>query len=692
MLKNLQFVVTFASTGRQITGRHDFLEGMTVITGQNEQGKSLRIEMIRYALFGTRALRAPLEAYRELRVILTFSIKGRTYEIQRTKQEAYVTDKANGIVLVRGAKPTTDYVEQKLLGYTMDVFDMTNACLQGQVENLMNKTPAERKKLVDKTIGLDVIDDVEKVVNEALSEFRGETKALESQVVSDLTVPAMPQDYTPSPVLQDKIAELKAAAAQYGTLLAQQNQLVKPAEVQAPVLDEECKGFAEQDLGILMAAVTSTKAMLDKDTQLKAQVQKLEQSVREVTCTNFSERYSAVEQWASYDKYQLALSKIKETQQVCEWGIQEHFLYDRNQALIKERKILEDRLSKLEGGEKLCCPACNHTWSDADDLISNLKKQIAEITAKITPTDLETPSQPLSYWKNQIALMEAVREMDPVTIPEAPRESVEDIQADERALVQSQTLADLRDQILPEDIRKLEEESLIVHTRRLEKVKAYGDQLRLFEKYVDQLRYYKETFDRLQLAITELTTAHSSGFDTNSLNEQLLNALTYEKELHTYETLKAQSEIAKTKLDVVKAQMKDWENAKAGLKLVKPAVKTYLIPSLSKASSALVSQMTSGKRTKVEVDEDFNVKVDGQDVEELSGSAKSVTNLALRFGLGAVLTHGIFSVFLGDEIDAAMDAERVASTAECVKNLKANIKQIILVSHRNPESDYKVEL
>lgn len=210
MLKNLIFSVTFASTGRQINGEHNFTDGMTVITGQNEQGKSLRIEMIRYAMFGTRALRAPLDAYKDLNVYLEIEVKGKVYRLRRTKHEASVTD-GDDVALVRGAKPVTDYVEQKILGYTMDVFDMTNACLQGQVENLMSKTPAERKKLVDKTIGLDVIDDVEKVVNEALSEFRGEVKALESQVVADLVAPKMPQDYIPSPVVQEKIAELKAA-------------------------------------------------------------------------------------------------------------------------------------------------------------------------------------------------------------------------------------------------------------------------------------------------------------------------------------------------------------------------------------------------------------------------------------------------------------------------------------------------
>lgn len=689
MLKNLIFSVTFASTGRQINGEHSFTDGMTVITGQNEQGKSLRIEMIRYAMFGTRALRAPLDAYKDLNVYLEIEVKGKVYRLRRTKHEASITD-GDDVALVRGAKPVTDYVEQKILGYTVDVFDMTNACLQGQVENLMSKTPAERKKLVDKTIGLDVIDDVEKVVNEALSEFRGEVKALESQVVADLVAPKMPQDYTPSPVVQEKIAELKAAAAQYRALISQQAQLNKPAEVEAPTIDDKYKGGTEEDLTLVMEAMTSTQSMLEKDAALVGKVADLSRTLREVAPEkqNFKARYEAQEAWADYDKYQQAKSKIKETRETCEEALAYQAAYDQDQEAFMKKASVQNKIMKLEGGEKLCCPACNHTWSDDDELIQKLKGELSSIKCN----NLTPPAQPQSYWKSQLTLIEALEESPAPEQPTADRESIEEIRADERALVQSQQLADLRDQVLPEDLRQLELERLAGYKEKFTALKTYQDQLRVFNRYLDQLRTYKETFDRLQLAITELTTLHSSGFDTNSLNELLLNALTYEKELHTYETLKAQSEVAKMKLDAVKAQMEDWENAKAGLKLVKPAVKTYLIPSLSKASSALVTQMTSGKRTKVEVDEDFNVKVDGQDVDELSGSAKAVTNLALRFGLGAVLTHGVFSVFLGDEIDAAMDAERVAATAECVRNLKANIKQIILVSHRNPESDHKVEL
>ena len=46
------------------------------------------------------------------------------------------------------------------------------------------------------------------------------------------------------------------------------------------------------------------------------------------------------------------------------------------------------------------------------------------------------------------------------------------------------------------------------------------------------------------------------------------------------------------------------------------------------------------------------------DLETLSGSGKACANLALRIGLGQVLTNKVVSLFIGDEIDASMDTER----------------------------------
>ena len=102
--------------------------------------------------------------------------------------------------------------------------------------------------------------------------------------------------------------------------------------------------------------------------------------------------------------------------------------------------------------------------------------------------------------------------------------------------------------------------------------------------------------------------------------------------------------------------------------------------------------MTNGERRHVDVDEDFNILVDGQPLQTLSGSGKSVVNLALRIGLGQVLTSKVLPIFLGDEIDKDMDQLRASSTHGTMQNLRQYLSQIILVTHKEIEADHTINL
>src|SRR3546814_15623569 len=112
-----------------------------------------------------------------------------------------------------------------------------------------------------------------------------------------------------------------------------------------------------------------------------------------------------------------------------------------------------------------------------------------------------------------------------------------------------------------------------------------------------------------------------------------------------------------------------------------PYTTLFRSPSLSRVATSLIHQMTNGVLTSVEVDEDMNIMVDGQDIATLSGAGATVANLAIRIGLGRVLVSRIFPVFIGDEIDSAMDAERAEATAvrseesrlgkECVRTCRS---------------------
>ena len=55
MLTKLSYSVTFPTTGRTLAGEFEFKPGFGLITGANEQGKSLIIEVVRWCARGVRA-------------------------------------------------------------------------------------------------------------------------------------------------------------------------------------------------------------------------------------------------------------------------------------------------------------------------------------------------------------------------------------------------------------------------------------------------------------------------------------------------------------------------------------------------------------------------------------------------------------------------------------------------------------
>jgi exonuclease SbcC len=105
-------------------------------------------------------------------------------------------------------------------------------------------------------------------------------------------------------------------------------------------------------------------------------------------------------------------------------------------------------------------------------------------------------------------------------------------------------------------------------------------------------------------------------------------------------------------------QANGWKNAKTFLAELRLRVKGHLAPSLSRVTSHLLTQMTGGARTRIDVTPEFDITVDNQPLQTLSGSGKACANLALRIGLGQVLTGKVLSLFIGDELDASMNQER----------------------------------
>src|SRR5258708_8956323 len=105
---------------------------MTAISGANESGKTMILEMVRYCLWGTKALRGTAADYKKLTAKLVLDVKGVTYTVNRYAGASIYRGEE---MIAAGTKPVNAKIID-IFGYDMTVFDVANNIAQGQVDAL----------------------------------------------------------------------------------------------------------------------------------------------------------------------------------------------------------------------------------------------------------------------------------------------------------------------------------------------------------------------------------------------------------------------------------------------------------------------------------------------------------------------------------------------------------------------------
>ena len=177
----------------------NFVDGLTVIRGSNEAGKSSLGESIMYALFGANMLRESLDAVvtydkpeSSLKVALTFQLDGVDYKIVRGKSGAELTYADQ---IVTGQRETRLFVE-RLLGCSADTAKLLMFADQNSIRGVLDKGGTAANGLVETLAQLGLIEELVDKVQAQLP--AGNTKAVDAQIetlkAATVTIPEMPSD------------------------------------------------------------------------------------------------------------------------------------------------------------------------------------------------------------------------------------------------------------------------------------------------------------------------------------------------------------------------------------------------------------------------------------------------------------------------------------------------------------------
>ena len=197
-----------------------FTPGINVIKGPNEASKSSRLEAIAYALFGSRALRTPLEAtvtwekpLSSMKVVLALNIGRDSYIFTRAKSGSEVIK--NGVVFCTGQNETSA-LAATFLGADINTSGKLLLADQNSIRGVLSGGPKELSTFLEDLAGFDTFDRILEAASKKLA--LGSASLLEAQLkgaentlaAATANLPAKPDE--DAHALSLKALEAKAAA------------------------------------------------------------------------------------------------------------------------------------------------------------------------------------------------------------------------------------------------------------------------------------------------------------------------------------------------------------------------------------------------------------------------------------------------------------------------------------------------
>ena len=111
-----------------------------------------------------------------------------------------------------------------------------------------------------------------------------------------------------------------------------------------------------------------------------------------------------------------------------------------------------------------------------------------------------------------------------------------------------------------------------------------------------------------------------------------------------------------------------------------------LRPDLSELASGFLRDLTNGRYTDLELDEDYGATLldDGEPKVVISGGEEDVANLALRLAISQMIAERAgqpLSLLILDEIFGSLDEERRSAVVDLLRSLADRFPQVILITH-----------
>ena len=269
-----------------------FEKGISVIVGENGAGKSTILEAISFALFKQHTGKKIDDLVRNnadsMSVELEFTSNGGQYKIVREKKSnlkssIYKKTSLDGdyVHICTGDKEVSNEIRQ-ILDIDSDLFLNAIYIRQGEIAELVDKTPAEKKELIGKLLGIDSLEKSWRNLLPFINDYENELSELKGKLYnSDKLVEDLEKKRNEMNSLKDRGHELEEQIAEVNELRDEISENKRNMEREKEIYDTQVNNLnnEEQNLSRLENDKHLIQDNLDKIRDAEEKIDRLDKYV-----------------------------------------------------------------------------------------------------------------------------------------------------------------------------------------------------------------------------------------------------------------------------------------------------------------------------------------------------------------------------------------------------------------------------
>jgi DNA repair protein SbcC/Rad50 len=399
---------------------------------------------------------------------------------------------------------------------------------------------------------------------------------------------------------------------------------------------------------------------------------------------------------------------------------QQEALTKRDSYRVQYQEVKQQRDKVADLGPESPCPICTRPLTDHfREVLDDLDAQLADIEVngkyfRNRVEQLAAAPAPIAELQAQVEKLEKRIEAQTASVTDAQMKLQEQVQLARDIASREGRLTAIESEMasIPEgyhatrhaQLKQQHEElaPLAARSARLGALIEREPTLRKdLEKNRKKLAAVKERASELVLQLKE-SSFTERGFDAvrthfDNANTELqnakLDALAADKELDAARSLRALAENARIELERAQERLRGLtmdrrvhDELDSAYTDIRASLNEHLRPEISDIASGFLEDLTDGRYTGLELDDDYNIIVKEDDIPKpvISGGEEDLAHLVLRLAISQMIAERAgqaFSLLILDEVFGSLDETRRQNVVELLRRLHDRFEQVILITH-----------